>query len=231
VERILSRQRNLIMGTIAHDIGTPLTALLLAVDTLTPNGPLEVEAHEAIDISLHTVGLLRKTILNYVASTDQDADLSPAQMVPVDVAGLVQRRILPLLTQLVKGRGDDRVVAKSKVSAPAAAALRVIADPDWLVDMLLNLIGNATKFTYKGHVAVKCFTHARDAPGLGSRPITHLDCPRAAWEVVFAVEDTGHGVSEHDASKLFQPFKQVAGTKGGTGLGRECQPRYLPSLD
>ena len=63
-------------------------------------------------------------------------------------------------------------------------ALYVVADPDWLVDMLLNLVGNAAKFTSSGHVAVKCFARAGDAPGLGSRPITQLACPRAAWEVV-----------------------------------------------
>jgi len=226
VERALSRQRDLVMGTIAHDIGTPLTALILAVDSLKPtaDGPLAVEAYEAIDISLHTIGQLCKTILNYVVSTQQGTDLSPPQMVPIDVADLVQSRILPLLTQLVKGRGDASLVAcRCEVGAVAGAdALQVVADPDWLVDMLLNLIGNAAKFTSSGHIAVKCFARARDAPGLGLRPITRAACRRAAWEVVFAVEDTGPGVSEHDASQLFQPFRQVAGTRGGTGLGREC---------
>jgi len=203
VERELSRQRDLVMGTIAHDIGTPLQALLLAVDSLklNANGPLAVEAHEAIDISLHTIGQLRKTILNYVALTEQGTAISPAMLVPVDVAGVVQRSILPLLTQLVKGRGDASVVAKCEVSAPASAGLggsdadavadadvlQVIADPDWLIDMLLNLIGNAAKFTSSGHIAVKCFARPRDAPGLGSRPITRLAGPRAAWEAVFAV--------------------------------------------
>jgi len=234
VERVLSGQRDLVMGTIAHDIGTPLQALLLAAESLrrTANDPLAVEVHEAIDISLHTIGQLRKTILNYVVST-KGAVLSPSRLVSVDVADLLQRSILPLLTQLVKRRSDASVVAKCEVSPLASAGkggssgaagaddLQVVADPDWLVDMLLNLIGNAAKFTTSGHVAVKCFARARDAPGLGSRPITLLTCQRAAWEVVFAVEDTGTGVSELSASKLFKPFTQVAGTKGGTGLGRE----------
>jgi len=193
VERELSRQRDLVMVTIAHDIVTPLQALLLAVDSLKPtaNGPFAVEAHDAIDISLHTIGQLRKTILSYVAFKEQGT-APPARLVPVDVADLVQHRILPLLTQLVKGRGDASVVAKCEMSTPANAGpggsdadddadtLQVVADPDWLIDMLLNLIGNAAKFTSSGHVAVKCFARARDAPGLGSRPITRLAGPRAA---------------------------------------------------
>jgi len=61
----------------------------------------------------------------------------------------------------------------------AAAPLQVVADPDWLLDMLLNLVGNAVKFTGSGHVAVKCFARARDTPGLGSHPITTLACERA----------------------------------------------------
>jgi len=87
-QRALSRQRDLVMGTIAHDIGTPLQALLLAADSLKPTatGPLAVEAYEAIDISLHTIGQLRKTILNYVASTQQGTDLCPAQMVRILVS-------------------------------------------------------------------------------------------------------------------------------------------------
>jgi len=62
------------------------------------------------------VGQLRKTILNYLVSTEQGTVLSPSKLVSVDVADLVQRRILPLLTQLVKARGNDSVVAKCEVS-------------------------------------------------------------------------------------------------------------------
>jgi len=223
-EAVLSKNFLFSQGTIAHDIGTPLQALILAVNSLklTAKGPLVAEACEAIDISLHIIGQLRKTMLNFVAA-QKGSDLSPVKLVPVDVADVVQHNVMPLLTQLVKGRGNAGVVVSTcEVGAVGADLLEVVADPEWLVDMLLDLIGNAAKFTSSGHVAVKCFVRTRDEPGLGSRPITRTSVPRAAREVVFAVEDTGPGVSEHDASKLFQPFKQVAGTRGGTGLGREC---------
>jgi signal transduction histidine kinase len=78
------------------------------------------------------------------------------------------------------------------------------ADEDKVREVLVNLIGNALKFTEKGKVAVSVWKQNSN--------------------IVFAVEDTGHGIREEDKNKLFQKFIRVGSDdkdkgKSGTGLG------------
>ena len=92
-------------------------------------------------------------------SSQADAPLSPPGLAVVDVGALLDARIAPLLRQLVKLRSESGVKGVCEVEQPAKrpgegppGRLRVLADADWLVDMLLSLIGNAVKFTARGHV-------------------------------------------------------------------------------
>mgnify|MGYP003687308515 FL=1 len=184
------------------------------------------ETSEAVDVSLHAIAQLRKTILNHVANEVGHEDSKPAPAIPrlqrVHVQSFVDRSIMPVLKQLVKIHSVGNVVAKSNVRPGALPSINdviVVADPDWLLDMFLNLIGNSVKFTESGHVAIECWVRNQDEAGIGSEPIFSGLKERAPLEVVCAVEDTGPGIRESAAKKLFRPFAQVEGTRGGTGLG------------
>lgn len=226
LEKRAAQERTLALGTLAHDIGTPLTALVLAKDAWLAacghgaNDPTVAESVQAIEVSLHAISQLRKTILHHVSLQDNPMT-AQLQLVRIRVRELVEGSIAVMLKQLVRAQSAGAVSAIWEVGEPdgASGELEITADRDWLVDMLLNLIGNAVKFTSRGHVALRCTARRRGDPGLGSAPITQEPAKRTDEEVLFAVEDTGVGISHEAALKLFRPFSQVEGTRGGTGLG------------
>jgi PAS domain S-box-containing protein len=87
----------------------------------------------------------------------------------------------------------------------------VIGDEARMRQILVQLLGNAIKFTERGHVTLSARVQAR---------VEEQDGP---WELAVAVEDTGIGINRGEEAQLFQSFRQVDGSRsrryGGTGLG------------
>ena len=187
------------------------------------------EAMTAIEVSLQVIKQLRATMMDYVLMESNVSESPRIERLCTTI--LMKQTVNPMLVQLVETHGQGCVAAVCDIE-PAAELCQVDADPAWLVDMLLNLIGNAVKFTRKGHVAVsvshsppksggKCVIEAcdagRDTSGVG---YTLEDANNTTKdELIFSVEDTGPGVPEAAAGRLFVAFQQVEGTIGGHGLG------------
>jgi len=93
----------------------------------------------------------------------------------------------------------------------------VIGDVDRLRQVLLNLVGNAIKFTAAGYVAIRSTVVRAGSPGT-----THIR---------IAVSDTGPGIAPAESALLFQPFQQADGSThrkfGGTGLGLSISKRLV----
>ena len=95
----------------------------------------------------------------------------------------------------------------------------LIGDPGRLRQVLLNLIGNAVKFTEKGQVVVR----VGGGPTEGEK-----------WQFRFSVTDTGIGIPEEKQGMLFQSFTQLdasmARSYGGTGLGLAISKRIVEQM-
>jgi CheY-like chemotaxis protein len=89
----------------------------------------------------------------------------------------------------------------------------VYSDPRKLRQVLINLVGNALKYTDKGKVVLTL--NAR--PGAGSSDVT----------LIFDVEDTGIGITLEDQARIFDPFVQAGGARKGTGLGLSISRRFV----
>ena len=124
-------------------------------------------------------------------------DLFPEEFDVASLVGDVVATVGPLAE-----RNRNRLVVEG-----ADAAGRLVADPTRVRQILLNLLGNAVKFTHDGEVALRI--RREKGPG-GER-------------VVFSVTDTGIGMTEEQISRLFRAFEQadpqVTRRFGGTGLG------------
>jgi len=98
--------------------------------------------------------------------------------------------------------------------------LVIIGDPARLRQILVNLLGNAVKFTEKGEVSVS---------------LSSLMLEGSSYDIHFAIRDTGIGIPQNKADRLFQPFSQVdasmARKYGGTGLGLAISKRLVEMMN
>jgi CheY-like chemotaxis protein len=104
----------------------------------------------------------------------------------------------------------------------------VRGDPHRLRQVLLNLLGNAVKFTIAGGIGVRVSLAAEQAAAAGS------DGATAPLEIQFAVSDTGIGIPESQRELIFQPFQQADGSVtrrfGGSGLGLAISRKLVAKM-
>jgi signal transduction histidine kinase len=204
-----SRQKSEFLATMSHELRTPLNAILGYSELID-----EELAALGDDTTRHDVGRIAAAsrhladiigdILDY---TKVEAGLLAMQPQPVDVAHLL-RDLAELLRPGAAARGLDLVI-------DAASGTTVFADPVRLRQVLLNLVGNALKFTERGRVTVR----ARIGTG-GDR-------------IAIVVHDTGVGIPREAHARLFEPFAQVSrGAKAaaGTGLGLTISRRLVDAM-
>jgi PAS domain S-box-containing protein len=197
------------LAVMSHELRTPLTAIIGNADLVAEGiwGP--VNAKQAAQLgrvkasAWHLVTIIDE-ILTY-ARTEAGKEI--ARLVPVDVVELASET-LSLLEVEAAGRGIDL-----KFHAPAGD-WRFETDPGKLRQILLNLVGNALKFTDEGEVALTVET-------TGPKLLVH-------------VRDTGDGIAPEHVDRIFEPFWQVDQTttrrQGGTGLGLPVSRRLARLL-
>ena len=197
-----NRAKSTFLANISHEIRTPLGAVLGFADML------QDQHLNATDRAAFTATIVRNAReLSHLI--DDLLDLSKVEAGKIDIERL-PTRILDVLTDIKTSLGL-RAEAKGIVLAINIAAEvpdQVLTDPTRLRQILLNLIGNALKFTAEGRVEVD----VSYVPGVGDDA-----------QVVFRVKDTGPGIARESQSALFQPFTQADASTtrryGGTGLG------------
>ena len=185
------------LALVSHELRTPLTGLLGGL-SLVLEGLLNSpeEQHEFIQLA-HRAGYHLLDVINQMLETATlEAGGLSARLQPV-AAEPVLRDVVGILRPLAQRKG---LQLKLQLTT---AELRVQADPNLLRHILLNLVGNAIKFTETGQVEVS---------------------QRLAGDrMLFSVEDTGIGIALGIQSKLFQPFVQgdssATRRHSGTGLG------------
>jgi PAS domain S-box-containing protein len=211
--RAANRAKSEFLANMSHEIRTPLNTLLgfselLAVDLSDPKQESYIEAMRVAGNSL-------LTLINDIL------DLSKIE------AGKLDFRYEPVNFKVLCS--EMRYIYKDKIDKKGIEFVVTISDdlPDIVLldetrirQILLNLVGNAVKFTDKGHITleVKC-RHT------GKRKL----------DLVIAVEDTGPGIAPEHCTLIFDSFKQVDGQinrkHGGTGLGLAICRRLTEAMN
>ena len=200
------------LAHMSHEIRTPMVGILGASELLLQTPLTARQQGLAATIDRSTRSLL--DILNNVLDLSKiDAGRLALSIEPVD-AQLVCEDVVELLAAPAAARGVDLVVAWHP-RVPRFAA----ADPLRLRQILVNLVGNALKFTEQGHVVVRAVLDAVPA-----------ERPRLRVEV----EDTGIGLSPEELSTLFEPFVQASVETprryGGSGLGLAITKQLVEAM-
>ena len=209
------RAKGQFLATMSHEVRTPLNGIVGFTSLLleTPLNPEQREYVQTIRMSTEALIQLTGDILDFARIESGKLKLDPLACDP-------REAIEDALDLMAAKAAEKKIELLHRVAADVPAA--VITDGGRLRQVLVNLVGNAVKFTEAGEVEV---TVRRAPPGAhaadrsnGSMPDEHETCV-----LEFNVRDTGIGIAPEHHAKLFRPFTQVDESTtrryGGTGLG------------
>jgi CheY-like chemotaxis protein len=207
----VSTYKSQFLANMSHELRTPLNSMLLLSHLLSENesGNLSEKQVEFCR-TIHSAGKDLLSLINQVL--DLAKVESGRQEVSLERVGLAE--LGAHLQRTFEAMALDKGLWLTVDVAPALPAA-IVTDRQRVERILINLIGNAIKFTSHGGVAL---TIGRPAPGaFGER-----DGAPEGW-VAFAVTDTGIGIAPADHERVFAPFEQVEARAdrryGGSGLG------------
>lgn len=190
------------LANISHEIRTPMHGIL-GVASLLSRTTLADEQREFVQhIQESAENLL--VVINDVLDVSQllTGKIKLEERV-FDVRDVLRRSV-----EAVRFRAEEKRISLHLELPAADVPTQVLGDPYRLTQILLNLLGNAVKFTNQGHVTLRC------------EPLPHH---AAMCCFAFVVEDTGIGIAAPQLEEMFEPFTQASASTarryGGTGLG------------
>ncbi|WKW13645.1 HAMP domain-containing sensor histidine kinase [Pseudogemmatithrix spongiicola] len=228
-----NRAKSEFLANVSHELRTPLAAIVGYVDLLRDGSYGELTPR-----MIGPVERIQQSAEHLQALVDQILDLAKLSAGRLDV----QREPLSLRAFVIDVASEIEPLVIEKglalsVQVPASLP-RVSTDPMHLRQILVNLLGNAVKFTTEGSITVRA-TLVRDvarnleARAARQRPLLAAGGP---W-IALQVADTGIGIAERDLQRIFEEFEQVGSgaradsVRRGTGLGLTITRRLARLLD
>ena len=204
-----NRAKSAFLAAMSHEIRTPMNAIL-GMSELLEMGTTNWEHREMLNVinaSSHSLLRILNDVLDISKIEAGHLDLQPVSTSLPDLVGDVSRTF----TEAARQKGLRLEVSVDEALAPAH-----LTDPVRLRQVLLNLVGNAVKFTEQGSIGIRA-------------GVVESRARRTAVE--FSIADTGIGISPEDQARLFQPFVQAEDPasrhRGGTGLGLAISRRFV----
>lgn len=193
----VERLKDEFLGMVNHELRTPLTAIEAGVGLVISGalGPLPEKIHRMLEIAAENSGRLTRLVNDVLDLERMTAGRIELRPITCEASFLIEQA-----THAASAIADDAGVTIE----PTSTDMRLVADPDRIVQALINLIANAVKFSPSGSSVAVGVTKTRGG-------------------IRFSVADHGRGIPEHQIPLIFDRFHQVqqgdSRNQGGTGLG------------
>ncbi len=205
-----NQAKSLFLANMSHELRTPLNAIL-GFSSMLGREPNLTEAQRENVAIINRSGEHLLALINDVLEIAKiESGRLRLDVAPLDLGALVRD-----VAEMMRLRAEQKGLSL-ELDQSSQFPRYIKADEARLRQILVNLVGNAVKFTEKGGVVIRL--------GVKGNHRHHL---------LIEVEDTGPGIRPEDRQRLFQPFQQLAdGAKqGGTGLGLAITRQFVQMMD
>jgi two-component system sensor histidine kinase EvgS len=229
----LSHSKDIFLATVSHEIRTPMSGVV-GILQLMDRDRLAADDRHLLDMARNAAEILMRIlndILDFAKSQQHELQLEHA---PFDVRQAIAHAAGIIAPEI------ERKGLRLETSVDPALAPRHLGDAHRLGQILLNLLGNAVKFTDNGSVALKVDVddikgidgmEGIDEAGVGPGRPSGSGIQRLRFRIV----DTGIGIAPQDQQQLFSPFMQgdayTSRRYGGTGLGLAICKQLVTAMD
>lgn len=206
-----NHSKSIFLANMSHEIRTPMNAILGFSQLMEHDSNLTEQQRDNLHIINHSGEHLLALINDILELSKIEAGRST--LVPNNFNLLSMMADLEMMFRV----STDKKGLQLHIEMAEDVPVWVLMDQNKLRQVLINLIGNAVKFTSKGSIIVRINV----SPEFGGKEL-----------LLFEIEDTGPGISEEEAAKLFEPFEQASsGEKtGGTGLGLSLSQGFVKMM-
>ena len=201
--------KTVFLANMSHEIRTPMNGIIGVIDLLH-TCELNEEVKKYVDIVQSSSNLLYTIINDILDFSKLEAGEVEMERMPIVINALIDEVCIMLESQAAKN--EIELIVKCDSDIP----LSIYSDPSRLKQILINMVGNAIKFSYKKPIIIKVINKK-------------INGNRAT--IRFEVEDRGIGIEKDKLDNIFERFSQADNSSsrkyGGTGLGLSISKRII----